>query len=165
VQQPLAELRQLRHVVYQTTNTDTETVNTRLAALEMDMAQEIKVEFTLHSAAEFGLKICTGLAEETLIGYDSRSQEMFIDRRHSGDSSFSDRFSTVHRAPLSPERGKIRMHIFVDSCSVEVFGNHGSAVISDLIFPPPENSSLTFYAHGGDVNINALTIWRLKDQV
>ena len=88
-----------------------------------------------------------------------------MDRRHSGDTSFSNRFATVHRAPLQPEGGKIRMRIFVDSCSVEIFGNDGSAVISDLIFPPAENSSLTFYAHGGDVNLNALDIWRLKRTV
>lgn len=165
VQQPVEELKQLRHGIYQITNTDMETVNAHLAALRMDVAQEIKVEFTLDTATEFGLKICTGDAEETLIGYDSRSQEMFLDRRQSGDSSFSDRFATVHRAPLQTEGGKIRMHMFVDSCSVEIFGNDGSAVISDLIFPPAENSSLTLYAHGGDVNLNALDIWRLKDKV
>jgi fructan beta-fructosidase len=57
------------------------------------------------------------------------------------------------------------MHIFVDSCSVEVFGNDGYAVISDLIFPQLDHSSLTFYAHGGDVNINTLEIWSLADKI
>jgi fructan beta-fructosidase len=165
VQQPLEELKQLRQPLYQATNAEMESVNAQLAALEMDTAQEIRVEFTLDTATEFGLKICTGKAQETSIGYDLRSQEMFMDRRHSGDSSFSDRFATEHRAPLSPDGGKIRLHIFVDSCSVEIFGDDGSAVISDLIFPPSENSSLTFYARGGGVNINALDIWRLKEKV
>jgi fructan beta-fructosidase len=165
VQQPVEELKQLRQPLYQFTNADIETVNTQLTGHESDFAQEIEVEFTLNTAAEFGLKICTGAAEETLMGYDSRSQEMFVDRRQSGDSVFSDRFANIYRAPLPPERGKIRMHMFVDSCSVEAFGNEGCVVMSNLIFPQSQNSSLKFYSHDGDVNINALDIWRLKEKV
>ena len=67
----------------------------------------------------------------------------------------------MYRALLAQEEGKIRMHIFVDSCSVEVFGNAGHAVISGLIFPHSQSASLEFYARGGDVHLNSLEIWKL----
>jgi fructan beta-fructosidase len=165
VQRPVEELKRVRQPIYHATDPELTAVNSQLARLKMGMAQEIKVEFTPNTAAEFGLKIYRGTDEETLIGYNSRSQELLVDRRHSGDNTFSDRFAAVHRAPLPREQGKIRMHIFVDSCSVEVFGNDGYAVISDLIFPQLDHSSLTFYAHGGDVNINTLEIWSLADKI
>jgi fructan beta-fructosidase len=165
IQQPVEGLKRLRQPIYHATDTEVTVVNSQLARLKLGMAQEIKVEFTPNTAAELGLKIYTGTDEETLIGYDSRSQELLVDRRHSGDNTFSDRFAAVHRAPLPQEQGKIRMHIFLDSCSVEIFGNDGYAVISDLIFPQLENSSLKFYTHGGDMSINALQIWSLVDKI
>jgi fructan beta-fructosidase len=162
VQQPVEELMQLHQSLYHVVDADIATVNTQLAALKMNIAQEIKVEFALGTAREFGIKICTDNAEETVIGYDAQTQDLFVDRRRSGDSAFSVKFAGVHRAPLPPEQGKIRMHIFVDSCSVEVFGNDGYTVISDLIFPHSQSTRLEFYALGGGVRLNTLEIWKLE---
>jgi fructan beta-fructosidase len=162
IQKPIAELRQLRQSLYHTTDSDIDMVNSQLSRLNADMAQEINIEFALSTAPEFGIKICTGNTEETLIGYDTHSQELFVDRRRSGDSAFSEQFAGLHRAALPPEGGKIRMNIFVDSCSVEVFGNDGRTVITDLIFPHSQIARIVLYADDGDVHLNSLHIWELK---
>jgi fructan beta-fructosidase len=164
VQQPLEELQQFTKSIYYAENIDIAGANAQLAALEMDMAQEIKVQVTPGTAAGFGLKLCTGDGEETRIGYETERQELFIDRRLSGTSTFSDQFAAVHRAPLVPEGGKISLHIFLDSCSVEVFANDGSTVMSDLIFPQSQNLSLEFYMHEGKATVDRLHIWRLVDK-
>ena len=137
-------------------------VNAQLAVLEMDTAQEIKVQFTPGTAAEFGLKLCTGDGEETIIGYDVRSQELFVNRESAGDSAFSDRFAGVHRAPLASQGGKISLHIFLDSCSIEVFTDGGSTVISDLIFPQSQNLRPEFYASEGNAKLAILDICSLS---
>jgi fructan beta-fructosidase len=160
-QRPLPELAQLRQPLHRVTYADIATVNSQLAALTTDIAQEIKVEFTLDTACEFGLKICTDETEETVIGYDTQTQDLFVDRRQSGDSAFSDRFAGVQRAPLPPEGGKITMHIFVDACSLEVFGNDGYVALSDLIFPHAQSARLEFYSGVGNVHLNNLEIWKL----
>jgi fructan beta-fructosidase len=162
IQQPIQELKQLRQLLYQVTDTDIAKVNTKLADLKTDIAQEIKVEFASSTAQEFGIRICTGDAEETVIGYDAQKQELFVDRRHSGDSTFSEEFGGVQRGHLPPDEGKIRMHIFVDSCSLEVFGNDGFTVISDLMFPNSQSARLEVYALAGDVHLNTLEIWKLE---
>ena len=161
VQEPIKELQELRLSLYHVTNTDVAIVNSQLAKLKMDISAEIQIEFTLGTAREFGIKFCTAKDEETVIGYDARAQEIFLDRCHSGDSAFSDKFAGVHRAHLVPEQGKINLHIFVDSCSVEVFANNGLIVISDLIFPSAQNIDLQFYAQDVDVHLNKLDIWKL----
>jgi fructan beta-fructosidase len=161
IQQPIEELKELRQLLFHIIDTDITTVNAQLAASEMDIAQEMQAEFTLGAAREFGIKIRTGDAEETVVGYDSQTQELLVDRRKSGDNTFSSRFADLQRASLPPEQGKISMQIFMDSCSVEVFGNDGCAVISDLIFPYSQSARLEFYALGGDVRLNQLDIWKL----
>ena len=162
VQQPLAELQPFSKSIYYAKNAELASVNAQLAVLAMNMAQEIKVQFTPGTAAEFGLKLCTGDGEESIIGYDARSQELFVDRQRAGDSSFSDRFAGVHRAPLALQGGKINLHIFLDSCSIEVFADGGSTVISDLIFPQSQNLRLEFYAGEGNAKLDILDICSLS---
>ena len=161
VQEPIKELIGLRQSLYQAIDTNIDQVISQTTKLEMDHSLELQVEFTLGRANEFGIKVCTGEGEETVIGYDAQAQQIFLDRRQSGENAFSDRFAAVHRASLLPKQGKISMHIFMDSCSVEVFANDGKIVISDLIFPHSQNIHLKFYAHNGDVHLNKVEIWKL----
>ena len=163
IQKPIDELQQLRQSLYHAADLDLSQVNADLSRLKPNMAREIKVEFTLGSASEFGIVLGTGEAQQTLIGYDLQAQEMFVDRRRSGDSSFSSEFAGVHRALLPPQERKIRLHVFLDTCTVEVFGNDGRAVISDLIFPDPAKVTMQLYADEGDVHLNVLEVWELGD--
>ena len=164
-QQPIEELRLLRQPLYHFTDIDVATVNAQLAELKIDNALEIKVEFIVDAAFEIGLKLCMGDSEETIIGYDAREKELFLDRRKSGESAFFDRFATLHRASLPPEEGKIRMLIFVDSCSLEVFGNDGLTVMSDLIFPYSHEVRLEFYALGSDLRLKTLDVWSMAEKI
>ena len=162
VQQPIEELGQFTKSIYYAENVDIAHANEQLAALKIDMAQEIEVQFDLDTAMNVGLKLCTGDGEETIIGYDVRSQELFVNRESAGDSAFSDRFAGVHRAPLASQGGKISLHIFLDSCSIEVFADGGSTVISDLIFPQSQNLRPEFYASEGNAKLAILDICSLS---
>ena len=161
-QEPIPELDQLRQPLYHAAHVQIARANAQLADLKMELAQEIQVEVTLGTVLEFGLKLCTG--DETVVGYDVQARDIFVDRRRSGEQAFSAQFAGEHRAPLPPHEGKIRMHIFLDSCSVEVFGNDGYAVISDLIFPHSQSARLEIYAHGGSVQLDTLDVWSLGDK-
>jgi fructan beta-fructosidase len=160
-QEPIEELRELTKSIYFAENATIASVNAQVATLELDLAGEIKVQFTLGTATEFGLRLCTGDGEETVIGCDVQSRELFLDRQRAGDSSFSDQFAAVHRAPLNTDGGKISLHIFLDSCSIEVFADGGATVISDLIFPHSQHVKLEFYSPDGDVHLNTLEIRKL----
>lgn len=161
IQEPIKELTELRQPLYHANDTDIAAINSQLTELKIGIAGEIQVEFALGTAREFGIKVCIGDADETVIGYDAQMQEIFLDRLSSGDSAFSEKFAGVHRGHLAPQQGKISMHIFIDSCSVEVFANDGRAVISDLIFPNTQNADMEFYARDGDVHLNKVDVWKL----
>lgn len=120
------------------------------------------------TATEFGLKVRTGPGEETLVGYDVPAGEAFVDRNQSGQVDFaelfriSEAFPNRQTAPLAAENGRVRLHIFVDWSSVEVFGGDGQAVITDQIFPMPSSDGLALFANGGNAKLVSLHIWPLR---
>jgi fructan beta-fructosidase len=63
----------------------------------------------------------------------------------------------------------VKLHIFVDRASVEVFANDGRTNITDIIFPKPESRGIEVYAKGnggggdsGYAKLISLDIWKLK---
>ena len=164
MQQPIEELKQLRQLICQFRDAGVATVNQQLATLNLDMAQEIMIEVVLGTALEFGIKTCNGENEAIRIGYDTQSQEMFVDRHCAGDNAFSEKFEGRHRAPLTPEQNKISLHIFVDSCTVEVFGNNGQSVITDLVFTNLQGFRLEIYTLDGHIHLSNLAIWNLNPE-
>ncbi|MDK1492499.1 GH32 C-terminal domain-containing protein [Sinorhizobium sp. 7-81] len=114
-------------------------------------------------ASRFGVKVRVGDAEETLVGYDATTGEVFIDRTESGIIPAKS-FAAVHTAPLevTPE-GDIKLHIFVDAASVELFANDGLRTITDQIFPDPESLGVELFAEGGNAAVD-LDIWKLSTE-
>jgi sucrose-6-phosphate hydrolase SacC (GH32 family) len=100
--------------------------------------------------------------QETIIGYDAETGKMYVDRTRSGEVNFDQNFPGRHDAPLPTDRGKVKLHIFVDRSSVEVFGNDGRAVITDRIFPPSHNQRVELGGSGPYARCLSLDIWRLR---
>ena len=79
------------------------------------------------------ITLCNGKGEKVVMTYDEREETFDMDRRSSGNVSFSDDFAV---ATSSPTYGKIRqMRIFVDRCSIEAFDSEGKMVMTNLVFP------------------------------
>ncbi len=124
---------------------------------------DIEATFSLKDADRFGLKVRTGAGgEETVIGYDATTQELYVDRTHSGAGDFSSTFPGVRTAPLKAKNGKVKLRILVDSSSVEVFGGNGEAVITDQIFPDPSSTGVEVFAEGGTATLDHMRAWQLK---
>ena len=162
VQRPVAELTGCRRDHFGRAGLPVDDANRQLRASGMTGdALEIIADFRLAGATEVGLRVRTGDGEATVVGYDAVAQQLFVDRTHSGDASFSPDFGDRHAAPLASAADRISLHIFVDRCSVELFGGGGRAVITDLIFPSPSSTGLELYAVGGKPVAERLDIWAL----
>ncbi|MDK1474787.1 GH32 C-terminal domain-containing protein [Streptomyces sp. 549] len=126
-------------------------------------ALDIEATFALKDADRFGLKVRTGAGgEETVIGYDTTTQELYVDRSRSGAVDFDRTFPGVQTAPLKPKNGKVKLRILVDWSSVEVFGGDGEAVITDQIFPDPSSTGVEVFAEGGSATLNHMQAWQMK---
>ncbi|MDQ0716826.1 fructan beta-fructosidase [Streptomyces luteogriseus] len=125
-------------------------------------ALDIEATFSLEDAERFGLKVRTGAGgEETVIGYDTTTQELYVDRTRSGAVDFNSTFPGVQTAPLKAENGKVKLRILVDWSSVEVFGGSGEAVITDQIFPDPAAQGVQVFAENGSVRLDRARVWHL----
>ena len=98
---------------------------------------------------------------EALVGFNTAHGEAFVDRTHSGDVSFSKDFPGRHTARLENEYARVKLHVFVDRSSVEVFANDGERVLSERTDPPPGSDGIELYTDGGRGKIISLTIWEM----
>ncbi|KJK34489.1 glycosyl hydrolase family 32 [Streptomyces variegatus] len=125
-------------------------------------ALDIEATFSLEDAERFGLKVRTGAkGEETVIGYDTTTQELYVDRTRSGAVDFNSTFPGVQTAPLKAHNGKVKLRVLVDWSSVEVFGGNGESVITDQIFPDPASQGVQVFAENGSVKLDRARVWHL----
>jgi len=109
-----------------------------------------------------GVKVLKGGGEETVIGVDRDGGRVFVDRTHSGNVNFNPQFSGVQDAPLPQRDGAVKLHIFVDASSVEVFVNDGERVLTDLVYPAADSRGLEWFGPESGAKIGALDLWTLK---
>jgi levanase len=123
---------------------------------------EIEAEFELRDADRFGLHVRGGDDERTVIGYDAAARRLFVDRTRSGRVEVGPLFPGVHSGPLSVDGNRVRMTVYVDRSSVEVFGGAGQTTITDQIFPAPSSDQTRLFAEGGEVLVRSLTVRPLR---
>ena len=161
VQQPIGELASLRGESLHAGAIDVAEANRHLSEFQSD-TYEIDAEFDSGTAGEVGFRLRTGSKEQTLAGCDLKRAEVFIDRTKSGTVNFSGNFAGRHSGPLDLPGHRIKLRIFVDRSSVELFANAGEIVISDRIFPSAGSNGLQIYEQGGKARVVALDVWKLK---
>jgi fructan beta-fructosidase len=122
---------------------------------------ELIVEFENISAEEFGLKLCVGENEKTTVGYSVSKEELYVDRRNSGYDDFNKAFPGISKGPLKNRTNTVKLHIFIDKCSIEVFGNNGETVISSKIYPDLSSLGIELFSNNGKVKIKSLEMWDL----
>ena len=125
-------------------------------------AVEINAIFEASSAKTYGLKLRTGNGQETVVGYDSATGEVYIDRTRSGDVNFSSDFPGIQRAPLAINNGKLNLKILVDWSSIEVFAEDGKVVLTDQIFPDPSSDGMAVFATEGTAHLRSFTVNQLR---
>ncbi len=161
IQQPVAELKSLRGKSAAVKAVKLGTGQTPKALLAGD-AVEIVGEFEVGKNSSALIRLRSDSPDkETVIGYDAGTGKMFVDRTRSGKADFDPNFAGRHEAALSAVRGKVKLHIFVDHSSVEVFGNDGEAAITDRIFPPSPNQRVELDGIGENAKCLSLNIWQL----
>ena len=74
-------------------------------------------------------------------GYDAKSKSLFVDRTKAWNEIPS---SHIHGSQISSDEKIIDICVIVDRSSVELFAAGGSCAITDLIFLPGANRSVTF---------------------
>ncbi|HMQ30950.1 MAG TPA: GH32 C-terminal domain-containing protein, partial [Chloroflexaceae bacterium] len=111
------------------------------------------------SASRFGLHLRAGPGGATTLAYDAGRGTLALDRAAAGQGLAG--FGAPQVAPLAPRDGLLRLHVVVDTASVEVFADGGRVCLTSQIFPAPGSGGLALFAEGGAASVEELTVWPL----
>ena len=123
---------------------------------------EIMLDVDASKASMVNLVLSNNQGEKVMMQYDPSAATLSFDRTESGITDFSEGFPTVTVAPTHETSGRIALRIFVDRSSMEVFGNNGEFVMTNLVFPRTPYTSLSVSSDGGNAKIENLRIYSLS---
>ena len=161
VQTPVHELTSLRSRVFQVEDASIADANRKLAQAGVKgETYEIEAEFETQAVDEIGLRLRTSDNVETVVGVSRFAKTLFVDRTRSGDVSFSKDFPGRYSTTLNSTT-RVKLHIFVDRSSVDVFANDGEKVMTNRVYPPPGSDGIQLYSRGSGGKLLSLKIWQV----
>ncbi|MCB0520508.1 MAG: glycoside hydrolase family 32 protein [Saprospiraceae bacterium] len=165
ISQPVKELEALRGKVFSIENqpvtgevdlTDKLGFSPRLSEIQLE------IELPDGPAPEFGIALSNSKGEEYRIGFDAAKNEFYSDRTKAGDHSFSEKFAVkLHTAPRASNDKTLRLHLFFDVASCELFADGGEVVITEIFFPSEALGKVRVYSNGGELDIVSLKVFEL----
>jgi fructan beta-fructosidase len=163
---PVSELKKLRKKAYTIAAVDLNGVFDLKQQFDFaPSCSELELEFQIpeKSPAQVAIVLSNSKGEQFSIGFDAEKNQFFSDRRKSGKLDFSEKFATkIEIAPRASRNRTIKMHLFFDVASCELFADDGSVVMTDIFFPTEPYHNMTISSTNGAVKLLNGTIHRLS---
>ena len=155
LQQPVKELDALRG---QTTDVGGLSATNTTTALGTGRVVELDLTLDVSGASDAWLGLCRGQVDGTLqevrVGVVPAEGIFYLDRTAGGLAAVPGRdggtaqFALRREVAYHPVDGKVRLHVYVDQSSVEVFVDDGAPVGSFLVFNDPRAQELVLGCTG-----------------
>ncbi|MGI9542007.1 MAG: glycoside hydrolase family 32 protein [Cyclobacteriaceae bacterium] len=146
VSSPVSELEALRG------SKDWNALDLQTPASFENGTAEVSLEASLEDeASDFHLQLSNALGEKLAIGYQSESNQFYVDRQASGKVDFSPEFSGIHYAPRLSEGKTITIQLLIDAASVELFADSGETVMTEIFFPNEDFNQMELMVDKGQV--------------
>ena len=130
--------------------------------LPADGICEIDLTFQATDADLLTITVSNENDEKVVMKYDAKNHTMSFDRRQSGVVDFSNKFPAVTSSPTFEKDGKINLRVYIDRSSVELFGNNGEFVMTNLVFPENPYTTLTLESKNGTAHLDSLNVYSLN---
>lgn len=155
IQKPVEEMKLLRKNKIEHSNIEIKNDKVKFDNINGD-SYELICNFSWDIVSEFGIKLrCNkDCSEETIIYYYAESEKLVLDRNNSGLSLNGIRKYKVKN------NGSLKLHIFMDTSSIEVFVNDGEEVFTARIYPDKDSKDIIFYSKDGNVKLD-VQYWEL----
>jgi len=110
-----------------------------------------------------GVVLSNERGERYRIGFDGEANAFYSDRRQAGDHSFAEHFADrVHKAPRESDDDVVRLDLYFDVASVELFADSGATVLTDTFFPTMPFDRIAIEGEGGAVTLLGGKVTRLR---
>lgn len=165
VQSPVSELKKLRGDYHTKTNI-TLSSNSHLLYSPPINTYEMDLLFEPGGSNYFGVDLLVGEGRRLRLSYNPSTSELCLDRTNCtdfiSDPEFTAKFAAKMRAPVSLQNGLLKLKVFIDQSSVEIFAGTGEVVISAVTFPSVNQREVYYFSEGGKSTLKEMKVWQLK---
>ena len=126
---------------------------------------ELLLEFEIPEGKtpDFGVELSNDEGDFYRIGLDVGENQYYSDRTQAGKKAFSAKFATdKHWAPRLEKGQIVKMHLFIDVASLELFADDGATVMTEIFFPTKNFTQLKISSQKGRVKLKSGKIYELK---
>ncbi len=125
----------------------------------------LEMEVSKKSKAIFGIELSNSKGERYRVGFDAAKNQYFSDRTQSGKTQFSDTFApSVHIASREKSNNQIKMQLFFDVASAELFADDGATVLTDIFFPNEDFNKMKLFVEKGVIMLKTGIVYQLLIQ-
>lgn len=123
----------------------------------------LELEIPAGELSNFGIELSNNLGEAYRIGYDAANHQYYSDRTKAGTNDFSEKFSNgLHTAPRAVEGQTVKMHLYLDVSSAELFADDGATVLTEIFFPTGDFDQIRLFSENGTVQLKSGQAFKLR---
>ena len=125
------------------------------------LPRQFDLKISGNQLKDFSLVLSNVTGGQFVIGYDSRSNQYYIDRSKSGKVDFNSQFVEKTFAPRLSSGKKMELEVIVDATSAELFADGGLTNMTAIFFPSTPMKNLAVNAPSG-LNITRVSVTALS---
>src|ERR1700730_781311 len=124
------------------------TKNINFRDLAVNVKFPCRINLNLEEIRDFSFVLTNNIGDETVIGFDKKNNQYFIDRTKSGKTDFQKDFAARHVAPRFVDNNKMNISVVIDVSSVELFADDGLTVMTAIYFPNKPYNQIYIQSQG-----------------
>ena len=121
---------------------------------------EMEVTFDCEGSHTYGMNLCVGNGRKAVVTYHTDSHSLTVDRTQVADFRM-EKFERTCHARVAPIDGKLKLRIFVDKCSIEIFSEDGADVFSLATFAGDDQTGFEFFALDNETHYQ-MNVWPMQ---
>ncbi len=125
---------------------------------------EILMTIDPKKSNDINLTLSNAKGEEVVMTYNVNDATFSFNREKSGIVDFSKDFPATTVSPTFGKTDILTLRIFIDTSSIEIFGNDGRFAMTNLVFPNEPYSTLSISSTKGNAEVSNLKIYTIKTE-
>lgn len=125
---------------------------------------EIILDASISEGAVFGIRLKNDFGEDYIFQYDNWQKQFTGDRTNAGTvpGHLNNSYNKMSQMPYKVKNNKLKLRIYWDVSTFEVFVDNGKETFSQLFYPREPFSTLELFSFGGDTEIETLQLYDLE---
>ncbi len=160
VQKPLRELEKLRSSESSLKMKSIAEVNQFLINHQISSC-ELLLDADYNSGGLFSLELLNDKGRELIVKYDDTKKIFSIDRSMSNKIVPDIAFYQLQEIKYDA-CGKLKLNVFIDHSSIEIFLNDGETVLSSLFLPSSSNNMIRMSDSSMETTIKYFKVWKIN---